>query len=187
VRTTAAISSGYLIRKAHYTWENVAAKSFFVTKPDTQSRSKERHVLVRCVVENRSGTSSLRFVEQSHYRLWQYMMANKHDLSVKSASLALWLSDDEFDDNEAVFSRSGTVELVDRIAFAVYDRDTGIVSTLQRFVARDECVALRDSLMARFPEALRSSEDFAMEQENGRVVIREGLANNVRVGYHFPD
>ncbi len=154
---------------------------------DAKTHAGSRHVLVRCVVENRAGTPSLRFVEQSHYRLWQYMMANKHDLRVKTASLALWVTDEEYNDKSAVFERSGLLEAVDRIAFAVYDHDTGVVSTLQRFVARQDTNALRDSLMARFPEALRASNDFAMEQESGQAIIREGTTDAMRLGFHFPD
>ncbi len=157
-----------------------------MVKPDSPTPPHERHVLVRCVVENRDGVSSVRFVEQSHYRLWQYMMANKHDLRVKAAAVALWLTDAEYADNESVFERSGSVEVVDRIAFAVYDRDTGIVSTLQRFVPRQDAAELRDSLLARFPPAIRDSDDFAMEQETGRAVIRATANAAIKVGYHFP-
>lgn len=154
---------------------------------DAKAHARSRHVLVRCVVENRSGTPSLRFVEQSHYRLWQYMMANKHDLRVTAASLALWLTDQEYNDKSAVFERSGSVEAVDRIAFAVYDHDTGVVSTLQRFVAHQDTNALRDSLLARYPEDLRTSNDFAMEQESGQAIIREGTTDTTRLGFHFAD
>ncbi|NJN50728.1 MAG: hypothetical protein HC809_02030 [Gammaproteobacteria bacterium] len=153
--------------------------------PDQSSDA--RHVLIRCVVENRDGERSLRFVEQTHYRLWQYMMANKHSLRVTSPSVALWVPDTEYTAKEALLSRAGTNEPVDRIAFAIYDDQTGIVSTLQRFVARDDSTRLQQTLLAKFPASLRQSDDFAMEQESGRAIVRSGGTDATRVGYHFED
>lgn len=69
----------------------------------TDTGHSNRHSLIRCVVENRDGISSIRFVEQAHYRLWQYMMANKHELMVRDAALCLWLTAREFTDHENLF------------------------------------------------------------------------------------
>lgn len=44
--------------------------------------------LTRCVVENSRAEHSIRFVEHSHYRLWQYLMANKHGLLVRGPPCA---------------------------------------------------------------------------------------------------
>jgi hypothetical protein len=148
--------------------------------------TSERVVLVRCVVDNRNGSESLRFIEQTHYRLWQYMMVNKHDLRVRAAAVALWLPATEFEHKEQIFSRSGTAEAVDRIAFAVYDRSSGLVNTIQRFCPRSDTEQLRNILLARFPEDVRASDDFTTEHSAG-YAIRTNAADASRIGYHFPD
>ena len=55
------------------------------------SSEAHRQLLVRCRVRNRDSEISVRFVEHSLFRLWQYMMANKHDIRVLDATACLWL------------------------------------------------------------------------------------------------
>ena len=45
-----------------------------------------RQLLVRCMVRNRDAEISVRFVEHGLYRLWQYMMVNKHNIEVEDAA-----------------------------------------------------------------------------------------------------
>jgi hypothetical protein len=131
-----------------------------------------RYVLVRAEVLNRHAVTSIRFVEQNHYRLWQYMMANKHDLIVQKASPCLWLPEAEYAANSRLFDQSGPREDVTRLNFAIYDQDTGLCNTVQRFVPTADADQLRDLLLQRIPDALRASDDFVMEQQCGCAVIR---------------
>lgn len=140
-------------------------------QPSTRSH---RHVLVRCTVINRESAISVRFIEQDHFRLWQYMMANKHGLIVQDVAPCLWLPDSEYAANAAVFGRAGTNEPVTRLTFAVYDAATGLCNTMQRFVPSGETDQLREQLLQRIPLDLRVSDDFVMEQQRGYAVIKTG-------------
>ena len=151
----------------------------------TDTGHSNRHSLIRCVVENRDGVSSIRFVEQTHYRLWQYMMANKHELMVRDAALCLWLSAREFTAHENLFSQAGEPEAVDCLSFAIYDEETGFCSTLQRFVPAAESVRVGELLFNRVPPPLRDSDDFAMETARGYAIIRAKGLDLSRLGLHF--
>ncbi len=133
-----------------------------------------RHTLVRCRVTNRDSHESVRFIEQDHFRLWQYMMANKHGLLVREVAPCLWLPDAEYAANADLFDRSGTTEPVTRLTFAVYDSATGLCNTMQRFVPSQETDQLREHLLQRVPLDLRASDDFVMEQQRGYAVIKTG-------------
>jgi hypothetical protein len=139
-----------------------------------QSVNPHRHVLVRCSVINRDSATSVRFIEQDHFRLWQYMMANKHGLIVQDVAPCLWLPDSEYATNAAVFGRAGANEPVTCLIFAVYDSATGICNTMQRFVPTHETDQLREQLLQRVPVDLRVSDDFVMEQQRGYAVIKTG-------------
>ena len=139
-----------------------------------QSVNAHRHVLVRCSVINRDSAISVRFIEQDHFRLWQYMMANKHGLIVQDVAPCLWLPDSQYTANAAVFGRAGANEAVTRLTFAVYDSATGICNTMQRFVPTHETDQLREHLLQRVPVDLRVSDDFVMEQQRGYAVIKAG-------------
>ena len=140
-----------------------------------QATVPHRHVLVRCEVTNRDAVISVRFVEQDHYRLWQYMMANKHDLIVRDAAPCLWLTDTEYANKAALFAQAGTCEPVTCLRFAVYYQTSGLCSTLQRFVPTNESEQLRDLLLLRVPPDLRASDDFVMEQQRGYAIIKTGV------------
>jgi len=139
----------------------------------------DQHVLVRCVVQNRAQEASVRFVEHSHYRLWQYLMANKHDLAVSDGSLCLWMTDRELAGCEALYDGTGNVEPVVRLSFAQYDGVIGLCQTTQRFVPAAEAERVRDLLLSRVPPETRGSPDFMTRADPGYAVIR---ARDLEIG-----
>lgn len=146
-----------------------------------QSAPLHRHVLVRCEVINRDKVTSVRFVEQDHFRLWQYMMANKHDLIVQGAAPCLWLPEDEYAANSTMFESAGACEAVTRLTFAIYDQESGLCNTLQRFVPLAETERLSELLLRRLSPDIGGSDDFVMEQRRGYAVIKAG-ADASRLG-----
>ena len=139
-----------------------------------QSISPHRHVLVRCCVINRDSAISVRFIEQDHFRLWQYVMANKHGLIVQDVAPCLWIPDSEYAANATVFNRAGDNEPVTRLTFAIYDSANGLCNTMQRFVPTLETDQLREQLLQRVPVDIRDSDEFVMEQQRGCAVIKTG-------------
>jgi hypothetical protein len=142
-----------------------------------------RQLLVRCNVHNREDEVSLRFVEHSLFRLWQYMMANKHDIRVFDATVCLWLPEDEMQAQSQLFGQSGRVDEVRRISFAIYDKDSGLCNTMQRFVAAVDSEWVQELLLRRIPNEVRRTGDFAMEMENGFSVLGEGSDDLASLGY----
>ncbi|MCZ6643801.1 MAG: hypothetical protein O7F71_19675 [Gammaproteobacteria bacterium] len=140
-------------------------------------RETHRHVLVCCTVTNQAGEASIRYVEHSLYRLWQYMMANKHHIVVRDAAVCLWLPKDELDSHQQLFRHAGSVEEVHRISFASYDQDSGICNTMQRFVAAADSDRVQSLLLSRIPQESKRSGDFAMELEIGHAVVNSELAD----------
>lgn len=141
-----------------------------------------RQLLVRCEVKNRRKETSVRFVEHSLYRLWQYMMANKHQLRVQQASLCLWLPEPEWEAQAKLFEHAGQVEPVHRLGIALYDGDHGFCNTMQRFVPEPDSERVRSLLLGRLPAQARESGDFAMELEVGYAVAR-GAADLAELGH----
>jgi len=147
-----------------------------------QSTEPHRRVLVRCSVINRDAIASVRFIEHDHFRLWQYMMANKHDLVVRDAAPCLWLPEAEYASNAALFDHAGSSESVTRLTFAIYDPSSGMCNTMQRFVPTPETDQLRELLLQRVPPDVRVSDDFVMEQQRGYAIVRAG-ADISRLGF----
>ena len=140
-----------------------------------------RHVLVRCVVTNRDGVASRRFVEHDHFRLWQYMMANKHGMTIADPTPSLWMPEAEFAPKAGLFELAGPCDAVTRLTFAVYDQASGLCNTTLRFVPTDETDVVIEVLMQRIPLDVRASDDFMMEQQRG-FAIAKASADAVRIG-----
>lgn len=146
--------------------------------PDSQ-----RQLLIRCEVTNRDGDPSVRFVEHNLFRLWQYMMANKHGLVVHGLSVSLWFPEPEWDAQDELLKSSCPVEPVHRIGLAIYDRATGLINTMQRYVPAADSELVKDLLLQRIPHEVRSDGDFVMELEAGRAVIREDVVDPATLGH----
>jgi hypothetical protein len=123
-------------------------------------------------VTNRDGVVSLRFVERDHFRLWQYMMANKHGLTIAGPTPCLWMPETEFTPKAGLFALAGPCDAVTRLTFAVYDQPTGLCNTTQRFVPTEETDVVVELLMQRIPIDVRASDDFMMEQQRGFAVAK---------------
>lgn len=147
------------------------------------SSHSQRQLLVRCEITNRDGDPGVRFVEHNVFRLWQYMMANKHGLVVHGLSVSLWLPEQEWQAQGQIFQRAGSIEAVHRISFAIYERATGLCNTMQRYVPADDVDTVKDLLLQRIPQEVRTEGDFAMEIEAGRAVIRDDIVDPATLGH----
>lgn len=147
------------------------------------SSDSQRQLLVRCEITNRDGDPGVRYVEHSTFRLWQYMMANKHGLVVHGLAVSLWLPEQEWEAQGELFQRAGEIESVSRLSFAIFDRATGLCNTMQRFVLAEEVDKVRDLLLQRIPSEVRADGDFAMELEAGRAVIRDETVDPSTLGH----
>lgn len=143
----------------------------------------QRQLLVRCEVTNRDGDPSVRFVEHNLFRLWQYMMGNKHGLVVHGLSVSLWFPDSEWHAQDELVKTSGPVEPVHRIGLAIYDRATGMINTMQRYVPAADVDLVKDLLLQRIPQEVRADGDYVMEVETGRAVIREDVVDPATLGH----
>lgn len=135
--------------------------------------SQHRFLLVRAEVRNRRDEPSLRFVEYSQFRLWQYLMANKHSVVVERAGLGLWLPETEWLAHQPLFDQSGPSETVLRLHYELYDDETGLADVVQRFVIADDFKTLRARLLELIPAQLRNSDRCIETVEEGRCVLRE--------------
>lgn len=131
-----------------------------------------RFLLVRCTVRNRAGESSVRFVEHNQFRLWQYLMANKHSIVVTSAGMGLWLPQIEWQERAELFARAGESEIVMRLHFEIFDPLTGLCDIVQRFVPQPDFKFVADKLQAMLPQEVRDSDQCQMTVEQGQAVIR---------------
>jgi hypothetical protein len=149
--------------------------------------NSHRQLLVRCDVRNSAEEHSVRFVEHSVYRLWQYMMANRHGITVQETALCLWLPEAEWNHQSDLFHHAGTTELVNRINIAVYDPISRFCNTVQRFVSSQDSFRVEELLMGRISTETRNSDDVVMEVDTGMAIVREGLADLVNLGYALTD
>jgi hypothetical protein len=140
-----------------------------------------RQLLVRCRVRNRAGEVSKRFVEHQLFRLWQYMMANKHGLRVEHVDLGLWIPEGEWMAQRTLFEQSGPREDVQRISVAIYDPASGVCDTLQRFVPAEDAEHVKTLLLARLTGG-RTDADHVMELAKGVAIIRTDVADLATLG-----
>lgn len=126
--------------------------------------------LVRCDVLNRYREASVRLIEIEAFKLWEYLMTHKHGLQVSNPSLCLWVSDQSFEENRAIFERAGENEAADRILLDLYDAEYGFSQTSVRYTRRSETEQVVEILKSHVPESLRNSEACSVEIISGRVV-----------------
>lgn len=128
--------------------------------------------LVRCQVVNRYQEASVRFVEIGAFRLWEYLMTNKHGLSVSEPTLCLWIDENDYQRSARVFDRAGEIEYVDCIAVDLFDPEYRFSQTIFRYVRTAESEQVIEILRSHIPRELSNPDTCRIDVISGRVVQR---------------
>lgn len=126
--------------------------------------------LMRCEVVNRYHESSVRFVELDAFKLWQYLISNKHGMKVGEPTLCLWVDGDEYARNANVFDRAGGVEAVNRIVVDLFDVEYGFSQTITRYARAGETDQVVSILRSHIPAGLCDTDACQITIIEGRVV-----------------
>ncbi len=134
---------------------------------------RESHKLVRCLVVNRYRESSIRFVEIEAFKMWEYLMTNRHGLKIADPGLCLWLDDEEYRQKASVFEHAGEAEAVNRIVVELFDAGYGFSQTSIRYARAGECDQVLAILRSHIPADLRDSDACNIAVVGGQA-IRQG-------------
>ena len=114
----------------------------------------ETEKLIRCHVTNRYNEQTVRLIEFNNFKLWEYLMTNKHGARINNISLCLWISEAEFNEHENIYSRTGEAESVNRIIVDMYDEEYGFSNAITRFARESETEQVIGILKSHIPSDL---------------------------------
>ena len=131
---------------------------------------QETEKLIRCNVTTKNNEPSVRFIELNNFRLWEHLMISKHAASISDAMLCLWMNNEEYADNENIYSRAGNTEPVNRIVVDIFDEEYGFSNTVTRFVRAAETETVKKILKSHIPDIVSDSELSQIEVYEGHTV-----------------
>ncbi len=126
--------------------------------------------LIRCNVSSVNGVPTVRFIEFEVFKLWQYMMLNKHKLTISDISLCLWVNEIEFKQKEELYTRSGEIESVHRIAVSIFDSKNGFSHVSSRYALDQDVNKVRGLLLSHIPDSFTVKKSFEVEIYPGKVI-----------------
>jgi len=147
-----------------------------VTEEQIYAESKK---LIRCFVSKKGDEPGVRFVELELFKLWKYMMQNRHGFEVEDLSLCLWIAEDRFERNRKLYEASGRIEEVDRVQVLIFDQNHGFCHTTSRYVPTADTSKFQEILLSHVAEDVRSSDGFEMNLDRG-VCIEKETAQELR-------
>ncbi|MCK4951074.1 MAG: hypothetical protein KAS48_04590 [Gammaproteobacteria bacterium] len=133
--------------------------------------------LIRCSVSSQDGIPTTRFIEVEVFKLWHYMMTNKHGLSVSGLSLCLWVNEEEFRQKEKLYTKSGEVETVHRIVVAIFDSKNGFSHMTSRYALDHDVNKVKSILLSHMPKNFANKESFEVETFPGRVIEKGKISS----------
>jgi hypothetical protein len=131
---------------------------------------RESQKLIQCRVVNTEREESTRFVEFDQYRLWEYLMTHKHELTVSDPVLCLWLSEEDFQEQESLYEHAGPSTVVNRIVIDMFDRHFRFTNTVTRYVLEPDTEKVLNILRGHVPADLVDSDDCNFVVIPGRIV-----------------
>lgn len=134
--------------------------------------NREHPRLLRCDTVNRFHEPGVRFVELENYRLWEYMMRNRHGIEVRHLKLCLWLGEATFMRNAGPFSHAGDIEEVSRVQVSIFDEQHSYFFDVKRYVLAEEADKVQEIMLSRIPAEIRKRGDYEMELTPGLCVER---------------
>lgn len=138
-----------------------------------QARSPGGHPrLLRCEVANSANEQSLRYVELEQFRLWEYMMRNRHDFSVQKLQLGLWMAISEFEANPGPFQHGGQVEEVSCITISWFNSSHNYTLDIMRYVPTEQCETVRQILLSHIAASKRGGRSIDLSEQHGVCISR---------------
>ncbi len=128
--------------------------------------------LIRCDVINRYNEQSVRLIEFNNFKLWEYMMTHKHGARIKNISLCLWISEQEYEDHENVYSHTGDAEPVNRIIVDLYDEEYGFSNVITRFVRESETDQIIEILKSHLAKQSANMTDAEIQTYKGYSITQ---------------
>ena len=132
--------------------------------------------LIRCNVVNRYNEESIRFIEFNNFKLWDYLMTNKHGIKIGNMSWCLWISNEEFQENESLYLRSGEVEPVTRVVVDLFNEEYGFSNAITRFVRDTETEQVIKILTSHIPEDYVNTDICQVDTYAGYSIIQKANA-----------
>jgi hypothetical protein len=139
--------------------------------PDSASQK-----LIRCFLSSPGGSETVRFVEFELFKLWQYMMTTKHGFQISDMTLCLWVNEQQFQEKESLYSRSGEIQDVSRIVVSIYDKENGFTHVTNRYVPVEETDRMRGVLLTHAPTDLVNSNQFEIETFSGKIIEKNKVS-----------
>ena len=133
--------------------------------------------VIRCSVTNRYKELSIRFIEVNNFRLWEHLMSNRHDATIKDEKLCLWVNKKTFLANESVYSQAEDVEPVNRIIVDLYDEEYSFSNTIIRFVKASETEQVTNILRSHISKDHFEPEDCNIQTHEGFSIIQKQHMN----------
>ncbi|MCB1643930.1 MAG: hypothetical protein KDI36_00685 [Pseudomonadales bacterium] len=127
--------------------------------------------LIKCEVVNSHGERSYRLIERDNFNLWKYLVTTRHHITIETCTLALWVAEDAYAENEAIYSRAGDMEASSRIILMMYD-DVGNFQNTCRYCLQTDQHAVESILVRHLPPAIRDSQQYSVEKEAGRLILK---------------
>lgn len=130
------------------------------------------HKLIRCLGVNGEGHASTRYVEIECFRLWRYLMSERHGFEITDIALCLWLDAGTFERQAEVFARAGEVSPVTRLEAIIYDDCHHFDLVVNRFVPSEDARRMRGVIESHVPDDIISGDRFELLSYPGMAVER---------------
>ncbi|OGQ96354.1 MAG: hypothetical protein A2521_09015 [Deltaproteobacteria bacterium RIFOXYD12_FULL_57_12] len=148
----------------------------------TDSRHTDSQKLVKCVLLNKNKQPATRFVELESYKLWSYMICSKHGFEIQDIYLALWVTSEEFARKQMLYTHSGQVEKMNRIAMMLYDDANNFALTMNRYVLEPETELLKKVLTSHVRDELVINNSFEMRVVTGVCISNQKKLDKILLG-----
>ncbi len=117
---------------------------------NTSSPDSQRQLLMHGVVTNGRGEASERFVDHAEFGLWNYLLTQKHGLTVNAHEPCVWVPENEYQQHENLFAHASFRLAVTRLTHHCYDEQIGITEKRVRFVPSEDLDLVSLLLEAHF-------------------------------------
>ncbi len=132
---------------------------------------QESQKLIRCRVSSEKNPPSTRYIELENYKMWEYMVTTKHELTVDTdLSLCLWVHEEEYLRNSDVYSRAGVVSPVNRLLILINDESHGYYYSASRYVPLEETDKVKKILLSHTSRSQRDDEFTNIEAVPGYTI-----------------
>lgn len=129
--------------------------------------------IIRCSLNNIGNMTNERLIELELFKLWSYVMQHRHGFKIKDISLCLWVSQQEFQSKEVIYTHSSLISEANMLTMLIFDEKNEFCHTISRYTLKEDTATVKDIILSHLSKKIIEDKNYELITTPGHLLEKK--------------